>query len=65
VFIYCSPAKAARNIPSFVRGLNAAFFISSRQQPSEPIYRGFFARIKPFWSVLDHIDQLSRNESVA
>lgn len=65
MFIYCSPAKAARNIPSFVRGLNAAFFISSRQQPSEPIYRGFFARVKPFWTVLGLIEHLSRNESVA
>jgi carbon starvation protein CstA len=42
----------------------AAFFESSQQELSKLIYRGFFARVKPFWTVLDPIDYLSLSESV-
>jgi len=54
-----------RRFPSFGRGLDAAFFDTSQQQLSEPIYRGFFAAVKPFWTVLDPIEHLSPSESAA
>jgi hypothetical protein len=37
----------------------------NHQQLFELIYRGFFAQLKPFWTVLDPIDYLSPSESAA
>ena len=38
---------------SFGHGVDAAFFDSSHNQLSEPTYRGLFALVKSFWTVLD------------
>ena len=54
-----------KSFPSFGRGLHAALFESSYDRLSELIYRGFFAPVKPFWTVLDPIQYLSPSESAA
>jgi hypothetical protein len=52
--------------PGFGRGLLCCEVESSHGWLSEPMIRqGFFAPFKPFWTVMDPIQYLSRGESAA
>ncbi len=55
-----------QTLPKLRTWARSAFVGSSQQMLSELtelIYRGFFAPVKPFWTVLDPIEHLSPGES--